>query len=799
MATRLLLSLVVCSLLAAPPQDPVHGLLDKAYQALRGGDFREAISWFHQAAEASPANAAIYKDLAYAYLKAGDQDGAQAGFEQALRLDPAHHRLRLDLAFLLLRRGETSAARELFEQVAKQARPPERTTARRALAQPSKPRHDRPPVPGDHTRPGDASRQDALGRAYAALAAKDYDGAVSHFQTAAAQAPSRVSIRKELGYVYLKIGETGLGRAMFEQAVRLDPADDRTALELAYLRHETGEQGAAFALFGELRSSSDTNIAAAAKAVYERIDSEWSREIARWRKEIEADPMNRSAQFELAELYEKHGQAARAAGHYLAAWVVPGELSRDEILPRLARARESAGDEEGAAGAWLLASRSRETRIAEQAKEMLPSRFPYSSEFRRALELDPRDTALRRELAYLLLAVGNDEEARKEFEIVTEQDPEHLVSAAQLAFLYLDNGQEAEAVVMLQRALASPDREVAQRAADTLKQVRQGQARPHRELGEKSLKASYLNDAKREFLSAYQLDPSDHMVALKLGIVHNLLREDRQAMNWFKQAATSPDRDISAQAQSSYDNLAPNFQPMTTTFWTLPFFSSRYKNVFQYAQLKTEFLFERFPLRPYLSLRFIGDVRQRTSGPSPQFLSESALIAAVGMRTPTRHGVTVWGEAGQAISYLSQRPEGTPRAGADYRGGINIFRARGATLGQSHPGRFAEFNFDGVYLSRFDHNLLGYWQLRPGYRLPNRGRLQAQAYWNFNLTAGRNRDYWGNFVEAGPGIRIRVPGVTPPMNFSVDVLRGVHLSNKFNPGRPNYYDVRMGVWYSFAR
>ena len=169
------------------------------------------------------------------------------------------------------------------------------------------------------------------------------------------------------------------------------------------------------------------------------------------------------------------------------------------------------------------------------------------------------------------------------------------------------------------------------------------------------------------------------------------------------------------------------------------------------------------------------------------------------MRTPARHGVTVWGEAGQAISYLSQRPDGIPRFGADYRGGINIFRARGATLGQSHPGRFAEFNFDGVYLSRFDHNLLGYWQLRPGYRLPNRGGLQAQADWNFNLTAGRNRDYWGNFVELGPGIRLRVPGVTPPMNFSVDVLRGVHLSNKFNPGRPNYYDVRIGVWYSFAR
>ena len=106
---------------------------------------------------------------------------------------------------------------------------------------------------------------------------------------------------------------------------------------------------------------------------------------------------------------------------------------------------------------------------------------------------------------------------------------------------------------------------------------------------------------------------------------------------------------------------------------------------------------------------------------------------------------------------------------------------------------------DGVYISRFDDNVISYWQLRPGYRLPNRGALKAQVFWNFNVTADRNRAYWANFVEFGPGLRLRVPGVTPPMDFTIHVLRGVHLINKFNPRRPNYYDIRVALWYSFAK
>ena len=95
--------------------------------------------------------------------------------------------------------------------------------------------------------------------------------------------------------------------------------------------------------------------------------------------------------------------------------------------------------------------------------------------------------------------------------------------------------------------------------------------------------------------------------------------------------------------------------------------------------------------------------------------------------------------------------------------------------------------------------MIGYWQFRPGYRLPDRGRLKMQVFASLNVTVDRRRAYWANFVEFGPGVRFRVPGVSPPMNFTIQFLRGVHLVNIFNPRRPNYYDIRAAIWYSFGR
>src|SRR5262245_20301901 len=74
---------------------------------------------------------------------------------------------------------------------------------------------------------------DPLNKAYEALRDRNYDDAIPLFLKAVEAAPARSSIRKDLAYTYLKIGENVAARDQFREAMRLDPKDLHVALEYA--------------------------------------------------------------------------------------------------------------------------------------------------------------------------------------------------------------------------------------------------------------------------------------------------------------------------------------------------------------------------------------------------------------------------------------------------------------------------------------------------------------------------------------------------------------------------------------
>jgi hypothetical protein len=214
-----------------------------------------------------------------------------------------------------------------------------------------------------------------------------------------------------------------------------------------------------------------------------------------------------------------------------------------------------------------------------------------------------------------------------------------------------------------------------------------------------------------------------------------------------------------------------------------PMFSTRWHDVFDYAQTKTELRLPRWFLRPYVSIRFIGDTRgavELAGAIGPQYLSERSAIPGVGIATVPWRGLTAWFEAGESMAFSGSM---TP----DYRGGLSFGKAVGHPAGR---GAFAETNDDGIFVSRFSKDTLLYSQNRFGY-----GFGAAQLYWNVNITADVLRQYWANFAESGPGVRFRVNGVV----VSVNALRGVYLLNQGNPRRPNFNDLRVGLWYAFTR
>ena len=652
-----------------------------------------------------------------------------------------------------------------------------------------------------------------LEKAYAALRARQFDHAASLFEQATKLAPERGAIRKDLAYTLLKIGETAAARDQFRQAMELDPADHHVALEYAFLAHETRQVIEARRVFDRVRKSGDPASRQTAEQAFQNIDLPLRDGIARWQQAVAALPDNYSGHEELAKLAEQRDELALAATHFEKAWQLKPTLRI--FLLDLGRVWKALGRAEDATSALLAASRGTEPRVAEAARELLPQRYPYVYEFRKALSLDAANVELRRELSYLLLEMGSKPEAEDEFRRIVSAAPDDLLSVAQLGFLRLNRSDLAGAMPLLDQVLKNDDTELADRVRSALKLPRNLRKRPEapqaerrieaKVLAEKSLEKGYMKDALKYLAIAHETDPLDFEVMLKLGWAHNITNQDAVAARWFNLARRSPDPKVAQEANKAYQNLHAANARLQTTFWLFPMYSSRWQDVFAYSQLKTV-VKVKGPLRPYFSARFVGDARGGTmdrtqlAASSPLYLSESAVILGLGVATPVYRGLFAWAEAGTALSYL--RRHDVPRAMSDYRAGLSLTRFHGPTILNTKPGWFAETANDAVYVSRFDHNTILQTQNKFGRNFggsEDQNTLRAQLFWSINLNADVKRQYWANTAETGPGIRFRWSAMPPSMVFTVQALRGAHLVNTGNPRRPNYFDIRAGFWYALTR
>ena len=202
-------------------------------------------------------------------------------------------------------------------------------------------------------------------------------------------------------------------------------------------------------------------------------------------------------------------------------------------------------------------------------------------------------------------------------------------------------------------------------------------------------------------LAAQEREPDDSTIHLRLAWTLNMLKRDAEAIAWFERARHAIDPKIAAEADRAYRNLRPQFAPVRFTVWSLPMYSTRWRAGFSYGQFKSEFRVGTLPIRPYLSLRFVGDTGTllRQAPVVNGALSERAVIPATGLSS--RLGpVTLWTEAGFLV------PFGKGQSGADYRGGASY----GKVFGKPLPGKgwFVTTNADTVFVSRFAHDTFIY-------------------------------------------------------------------------------------------
>ena len=655
--------------------------------------------------------------------------------------------------------------------------------------------------------PTNLTADQLLNLAYAALRLKNYDRAIAAFEEAIARTPDRASVHTDLAYTLLKVGESEHARDQFAEAMRLDPHDQHVALEYAFLCYDTGKPIEARRTFDRLRNEGNATAAEA----FENVDRPLREGIARWTEALKTSPDDFSAHEELGRLAEQRDDLPLAAEHDEKAWRL--RVDRRSLLLDLGRIWSEQGRTEEAQSALLAASRGAEPRVAEQAHDLLPARYPFVYEFQKALELDPTNVELRRELAYLQLQMGNQADAETQFQTVVEREPDDLLSAAQLGFLRLNRGDTEGAMPLLRRVLDGKDDDLADRVRRALRLPQALERRPEEPratvsseaklLAQRSLDKGYLQDALKYLHVAHENDPVDFDVMLKLGWTYNVLKDDQEAVKWFNLARRSPDPKTAAEASKAYHNLEPDLERFRTTVWAFPMFSTRWHDLFGYAQTKTELRFPHWWLHPYGSVRFVGDTHGAidvAGSIAPQYLSERSVILAIGVATVPWHGATGWFEAGESMRYDPTVAD-PGRLVPDYRGGVTYAKGFGNLLNRGMHGFFAETNDDGIFVSRFSNDSLLYSQNRTGYtfkQMEAGGFFHPQLYWNLNATVDALGEYWANYVETGPGVRFQFHSLKPGMLFSVNFLRGAYLVNAGNPRGPNFNDLRIGVWYAFT-
>ena len=265
-------------------------------------------------------------------------------------------------------------------------------------------------------QPPDPYYQD-LERAYQALRTKDYDLAIAQFQKAITQLPDRPSIRKDLAYTLLKVGENEAARDQFAEAMKLDPADVNVALEYAFLCYETKQQvmRGGFSTNGASRTPRrrkplKTSTVLCAKAspagkpcwypspIISADMRSWpswrnSATICRWRLNISKRP----------------GDCVPRGA---ICWSSLGRVWKQMNAPR--------------GVAWRRCSRRRvraSRALPSRRAICCPTRYPYVYEFEKALALDASNVPLRRELAYLLLQLNQEPQAEAQFQAVIERAP----------------------------------------------------------------------------------------------------------------------------------------------------------------------------------------------------------------------------------------------------------------------------------------------------------------------------------------------------------------------------------------
>jgi len=396
---------------------------------------------------------------------------------------------------------------------------------------------------------------DTMDAAFKALKVKDYDRAIEELKKATTLAPQRADIQKQLGYAYIKTGQTEPAIGAFERVHALDAGDLSSALQLAFLYDSVRQDEKAADLFREVAAGSSASLAKMANTSLANLGEKYKGEIAQVQSALLTDPSSVEYHRRLGALLFRANRLREAVPHL--EYVAKHQGDADNAYD-LGRALLALGDRTQAT--WYLekASHAGNPEIAANAAGLAGK--VNDLDLLRALTAQyPADNRFRRELGFLLIQKNDAAGARQQFEAAVSNNPADTLSRMQLGYLLEKEGAGAQAREQFGLVAAADDPKYGKTALDAFHKLGGTTLPPPpaipaeaadelRAEGIRLANHGKVADAILVYKKLHAMTPQDYAVTLRIAYWY-WVTDVAEAKVWFQQAAQAPDPQIAEEAR----------------------------------------------------------------------------------------------------------------------------------------------------------------------------------------------------------------------------------------------------------
>jgi tetratricopeptide (TPR) repeat protein len=410
----------------------------------RSGDFDGALRLFKSAAEIAPDDPTAHYNIGQVYLRKKDEAKAEEAFRKVVALDPRHQEAYLHLGNLYERQKRMEEALEAFVNAA-QINP---------------------------NSPGGKSAQAKVPLLQGILLAQrgKAEEALTAFRQALRISPDPASIYFNIAQVYLGQGDFENAEAALTRTLQVDPKHQEALLNLGILYERQGKLEEALRVYETARdaqpaSADGVNAAVSAHTVRGRIaaqEGKLEEAVAEIREAVALQPKNPANHFNLALIYLQQNQLSEAEKAF--DQVIALDPSEGDAYLRLADVLEKSRREQEAIETYERLIALGQGPLTTQAQIRLhllkgvlfgrQQRFDEArSEFEEVIRLDPKEKMGYFNLALAHLKAKDIYASAETLKKAVEVDPGDTAIRLRLAGLYEEMGRPYDALDLYQGAL----------------------------------------------------------------------------------------------------------------------------------------------------------------------------------------------------------------------------------------------------------------------------------------------------------------------------------------------------------